>query len=325
MAKPKRHIKLVEKSVAALLSAIEIYNKPDFKYREEIFSILFVNSWELLLKAKILKNNKEKLSSIQVAAKTQTKAGQTIKLFYPKRNRSGNAMTMDIFKAIDILKLPKILRANLEAIIEIRDNSIHFKNEDRFLAKRVQEICTASIKSYLDFLKGWFDYNISDYNFYLIPITFFHPYEIESYSINSLSQQEKNLIRYLKQKEKQNPYKENADHYFALTLSTKFEKGSTGLGVKIGKTGLPIVVQEENLFKTKFTINHENLIKALKERYSNFVMNNQFWNILKPLKENQSLCRYNYLDPIKKVGAKKAFFCTEVYKELDKHYTRKIN
>jgi hypothetical protein len=36
---------LLEKSVHAALSAIEIYNKPDFKYREESFSILLVNAW----------------------------------------------------------------------------------------------------------------------------------------------------------------------------------------------------------------------------------------------------------------------------------------
>jgi hypothetical protein len=42
--------KLLENSLSAALSSIEIYNKPDFKYREEIFTILNVNSWELLLK-----------------------------------------------------------------------------------------------------------------------------------------------------------------------------------------------------------------------------------------------------------------------------------
>ena len=45
---------MLDKSVAAMLSAIEIYNKPDFKYREETFAILCINSWELLLKAKVL-------------------------------------------------------------------------------------------------------------------------------------------------------------------------------------------------------------------------------------------------------------------------------
>lgn len=48
---------LLEKSIHAALSAIEIYNKPDFKYREERFSILMVNALELLLKARIPQRN----------------------------------------------------------------------------------------------------------------------------------------------------------------------------------------------------------------------------------------------------------------------------
>ena len=47
-----------------MLSAIEIYNKPDFKYREETFTILAINSWELLLKARILKLNNYRVNSI---------------------------------------------------------------------------------------------------------------------------------------------------------------------------------------------------------------------------------------------------------------------
>jgi hypothetical protein len=52
-----RYKHLLENSISAILSAIEIYNKPDFKYRNEIFVILTVNAWELLLKSKILKDN----------------------------------------------------------------------------------------------------------------------------------------------------------------------------------------------------------------------------------------------------------------------------
>ena len=56
--------KLSGKSIQAALSAIEIYNKPDFKYREESFSILMVNAWELLLKAKIAADNSERIESL---------------------------------------------------------------------------------------------------------------------------------------------------------------------------------------------------------------------------------------------------------------------
>lgn len=56
-----------------MISAIEIYNKPDFKYREETFSILAINSWELLLKAKWLKENRNKVRSLYVLEKSKKK------------------------------------------------------------------------------------------------------------------------------------------------------------------------------------------------------------------------------------------------------------
>ena len=57
---------LLDKSVGSMLSAIEIYNKPDFNYREESFAILSVNSWELLLKAYLLKINHFNVNSLYV-------------------------------------------------------------------------------------------------------------------------------------------------------------------------------------------------------------------------------------------------------------------
>ena len=57
MARKSKSQYLLEKSIQAAISAIEIYNKPDFKYREESFCILIVNTWELLLKAKKQKPN----------------------------------------------------------------------------------------------------------------------------------------------------------------------------------------------------------------------------------------------------------------------------
>lgn len=55
---------LIDKSIGSMSSAIEIYNKPEFKYREETFAILAINSWELLLKARLLKLNNYRVNSI---------------------------------------------------------------------------------------------------------------------------------------------------------------------------------------------------------------------------------------------------------------------
>ena len=106
-----------------MLSAIEIYNKPDFKYREETFSILATNSWELLLKARILQLSNNKISSILSYEKRRNMDGKLSKKDYKVKNRSGNYNTVGLFKAYDILineygdSLQGVIRENLEALV----------------------------------------------------------------------------------------------------------------------------------------------------------------------------------------------------------------
>ena len=107
MAK-ERNKSLLEKSIASAISAIEVYNKPDFKYREETFSILMINAWELLLKSKILKDNDNDLRSIYIQERSVNKDGTPSKRFYPKLNRSHNPMTIEIRGAMEKLGLPNV-------------------------------------------------------------------------------------------------------------------------------------------------------------------------------------------------------------------------
>src|SRR4051794_10140651 len=48
--------RLLANGMSAMVGAIEIYNKPRFVYRDEVFSILLINAWELLLKAIVSKS-----------------------------------------------------------------------------------------------------------------------------------------------------------------------------------------------------------------------------------------------------------------------------
>ena len=57
---------IAQKSVQAAVSAIEIYNKPNFSYREEAFAILMTNAWELLIKAKWVLDHNEGQDSLYV-------------------------------------------------------------------------------------------------------------------------------------------------------------------------------------------------------------------------------------------------------------------
>lgn len=81
---------LLDKSISAMIAAIEVYNKPDFLYRGETFSILAINSWELLLKAKYLKDNHNKMRSL-----------------YKSTGSTFSAITVDTVKKI-LLPIPPI-------------------------------------------------------------------------------------------------------------------------------------------------------------------------------------------------------------------------
>src|SRR3954470_17826163 len=98
-----RHSYLVEKATHAAVAAIEVYNKPGFKYREETFAILMLNAWELLLKARILKENKNNARPIEVWDAQPTKSGKPGKLA-PRKNRSGNRMTISVMAAAAIVR-----------------------------------------------------------------------------------------------------------------------------------------------------------------------------------------------------------------------------
>jgi hypothetical protein len=79
MARLSRSLRLLQNAEAALISSIEIYNKPTFAYREETFAILALNAWDLLLKAKLLNVHDNDPNCLYVHVTTQTGAGKQSK------------------------------------------------------------------------------------------------------------------------------------------------------------------------------------------------------------------------------------------------------
>ena len=124
-----------------------------------------INAWELLLKAKRLKDNKNKMSSIYVKERVKTKKGQLGQKERYKKNRSGNFLTCSITEIQD----PN-LSQNLYLLIEIRDNAVHFSAYPQILEKHYLEIIGASISSYQTALSKWFGYSIEDEDLFIIPI-----------------------------------------------------------------------------------------------------------------------------------------------------------
>ena len=55
---------MARRPATVLLAAVEMGNKTLIPYREETFCLLLVNSWEILLKARIVQQNRNRLESI---------------------------------------------------------------------------------------------------------------------------------------------------------------------------------------------------------------------------------------------------------------------
>lgn len=330
--KHPKYKSLVDKSISAALSAIEIYNKPDFKYREEIFSILMINSWELLLKAKIIKENGGNLKSIYVMVNKTGKKGNKLKTLTPDLNRSQNPKTIGLPKCLSIcekapISLNPIVKENIYLLMEIRDTAIHFQHADLYLSKKVFEIGTASLKNYLKLITEWFNYDLSIYNFYLMPLTFFHEYEaIKSLSVNSNKKQIENLLKYISETEKSAPSDESEEFNVSLKLETKFVKSTSTDSLPVYYSNDPdaikISVQEEDVLK-KYPFDYEKLTALLRDRYTDFKVNKKYHDIRKSLKNNKKYCMTRLLDPNNSKSPKKEWYGTEILKEFDKHYTKK--
>jgi hypothetical protein len=223
----------LDKSISAMIAAIEVYNKPDFLYRGETFSILAINSWELLLKAKHLKDNHNKMRSLYVMEPVINKDGSKSKKKKVKLTRSGNPFTHSIDfiakKLIEKGEMDQIVFNNIMALIELRDSAIHFYNYSLKFNVRIQEIGTASLKNYVSLYKKWFNKDLSEFNFYLMPLSFVQARK-ES-DVLLLNAEEKNFFKYVDELEESSS--SDSEYSIALNIDVKFSKSTSKDAIKV--------------------------------------------------------------------------------------------
>jgi hypothetical protein len=326
----KRSISLVEKSEAAIISAIEIYNKPDFKYREETFALLALNAWELLLKAKVLAENANDPNAIHQREKRSKQDGTPSKKDYLKRNRSGNALTISLGRAITLLdssaasRLDAAIKTNLDALAEIRDNAAHYVNAGPQLAKQVLEIGTATVRNYITLTKKWFKRDLSRYSLFLMPLGFLS--QPNSSTGIALAHDEKNLIAFLIKLAQEGVGTDDTDFHVSLNVSLSFQRSKVDSAATVFVTNdpgaTPVSVSEEDIRKS-YPWDYAELTGRLTKRYLDFKANPKYHNIRKPLMGNATIVKSRYLDPGNPKSAKKDFYNPNIIQIFDQHYTRK--
>lgn len=312
-----------------MLAAIEVYNKPDFLYREEVFSILVVNSWELLLKARILQIDRNRLAAIFEYERRQRVDGTLSNMLYRKQNRAGNQITVGLFKAYDRLvndykdTLDLAIRKNLEALVEVRDNAVHFFNKDFSLTKRIYEIGIATLKNYIAVVRQWFAVDLSQYRIFLMPLAFLpNIHKAEAVTPNS---EERRFIKYLDNLRGESSDDMTRDFNVALTIEVqvKRSKSSDASPVIVSKEpdAIPITLEEEDL-RERYPWNYGILTSRLKKRYSDFKANQKYHEIRKQFELDANYCRERLLDPGNPKSMKKKFYNPNILRAFDEHYER---
>jgi hypothetical protein len=218
-----RALFLLDKARAALITAIEIYNKPEYAYREETFSMLALNAWDLLLKAKVLADNNHNCRSIYAYERRTTLRGEKSTRRYIRRNRIGNPHILDLNALIAVFeeehpsRLPPAVKANLEALTEIRANAVHYIDASPQLARLVHEIGAASISNFIKLANRWFSLDLSAYKLSPLPIG----YLSISGSDGAVEppDYEKKLIRFLQRLIRRSDRDPSAAYHVALEMA----------------------------------------------------------------------------------------------------------
>lgn len=163
--------KLQGNAKAAMISAIEIYNKPFFLYREECVVILLTNAWELLLKGVLNERGEE--------------------IYYPKEGEE-EARTLSLAGVIKRVKnkvpqknFPSAWDENIRIIKGYRDKATHYYSQ-KDMPATLYPLFQASIKNFRDIMDNVFSEKLEDdINWKVLPLGINTPINIVSYLSNN--------------------------------------------------------------------------------------------------------------------------------------------
>lgn len=311
-----------------MISAIEVYNKPDFKYREETFAILAINAWELLLKAKWLRHHNNKIHSLYVTERRVRPNGKPYKHAKVKLTGSGNPFTHSLDylakKMVEIKLLAEAAQKNIIALCEIRDSAVHFYNRNGVFAIRLQEVGTASVRNYAKACQDWFSLDLSQYNFYLMPLAFISPEKINQAVL--LNKEEKNVAAFISTLEATND--PTAEYAVSVNVELRFMKSKVEDAIRVQVVNDPtapkVQLTEEQL-KDRYPLTYAALNAECSKRYSNFVANKKYHDLRAPLKADRRYCHVRRLDADNPRSPKQEWYSRAVFNVLDLHYSLRTN
>jgi hypothetical protein len=208
-----------------------------------------VNAWESLAKAKILKDNNNKLSSLWIVERQ-------VPLRYKKKKNTGVKFTIDVTTALGRCNPPAVVIANVGHLVAIRDELTHLPLVSKALPTLVFNLGSATLKSYAQLTREWFGTKLSQYDFMILPIGFSYPFAtIDSIDIDREPEAVATLVRQVI--EDQGRDLDKGGHHLvceirAELVSAKKFNGSTDLSVRVAADD-----SEEQSFRVNKRTTHD--------------------------------------------------------------------
>ena len=293
---------LVKKAVAACVAAIETYNKPVCPHREETFAILVVCAWEALLKARVAKERgMEAIYAREPVAKKDGTHGKRTRV---RTNRSGNPMTIGIEAAMKVCeeladkKLAPACRTNIESLMEVRDNAVHFHNEDRDLARMVHEAGAAALANFCRALDEWFGIPPSTHRFSILPLSFEPLSGATALTPAEKPKQVANLMKFLDDAADAHPFEEGK-YAAVLRVETRIV-GNRKDGIAIKATTdptAPRVHLTETEVRDRWPMTYNEFVARVRKRITGFKLSPAFHAAKERVKADQRLAHERRLDP----------------------------
>jgi len=117
--------------------------------------ILMINAWELLLKARVMKENGGKLPSVYARDSVKLKNGKYGKRRKVRLTRYGSPHTIGIVEACNLVQgykkdnLEGVAAAKITALLDIRGHATHFVASNASRRKTLAELSLAAVMNYI--------------------------------------------------------------------------------------------------------------------------------------------------------------------------------
>ena len=191
------------------------------------------------------------------------------------------------------------------------------------VSKVVQEVGTACLRNYLKLVVEWFGIDLSQYNFFLMPLAFVgNASGGEVFTVNSA---ERKVLDFLRQRIAADQATDSDDFCVAMQVDLKFVRSKESDAIQVVVTNdpnaTPVILSEESI-REKYPWDYDILTTRLRKRYVDFKANQRYHDLRKPLETDERYCKERFLDPAKNSGTGKRFYNPNIVKELDRHYVR---